>query len=120
LYADLKAGKVHPAAGDAAAWVTYPAAPADQQPRLVRAGGRWRLDLGSVPEYVDEAETPALRAAAAAAAALTRDVRAGRFDTVAAAAAAVEDRLSSAEDAAVAKPAVPAATAPAGVPAPRP
>lgn len=122
---DLKAAKLAEPKGDTALLVTSATDPDDLQPCLVRADGRWRLDLSSLVQYASPTnDTPGLLAAARAAEALTKDVTAGKFATVDAAIEAVDDRLAAAERdagaAGTAKPdAGPARVVPAKPPAAR-
>src|SRR3954454_21650364 len=77
LRADLKKAKLGPVKGDVAVLVLDEAAPDDRQGRLVRAAGRWKVDVESLAQYSSDGDVPVLRAMAKAAGDLARDVGSG-------------------------------------------
>jgi hypothetical protein len=107
LVADLKKAKPAEPKGAEVMLVVDQAIPDDRQPRLVRAEGRWKLDLSSLSDYFDPKDAPVLLAEAKAATRLAADVAAGKLADLEAATAAVDEALATATegDAAKAKPA---------------
>jgi hypothetical protein len=99
LLTDLKTAKIQEPQGDEAVVVLDETLPADRQGQLARVEGKWKMDLGSLGEYIEPGDAPALRTMAAAAAGLAKEVAAGRFGTAEEAATAIDERLTAAEEA---------------------
>jgi hypothetical protein len=107
LLTDLKKAKHSAPRGGEVMLIVDEGTPDDRQPRLVRAEGRWKLDLSSLSDYFDPKEAPALQAEAKAATKLAADVAAGKFADLEAAAGATDQAFAAAAegDAPKAKPA---------------
>jgi hypothetical protein len=100
LLSDLRSAKLAPPQADGVSLVTDAGAAPDRLPRVVRGDGGWRVELSSLSEYMDLAETPGLAAEARAVAKLAADVTAGRVADLAAAATATDEALAATPDAA--------------------
>jgi hypothetical protein len=107
LLKDLKKAKPSEPRKDEVLLVVDEGTPDDRQPRLVRAEGKWKLDLASLSDYFDPKDVPALQAEAQAATKLAADVASGKFADLEAAAGATDQAFAAAveADAAKAKPA---------------
>lgn len=110
LNADMKRAKLRKLDGDTVLIVFDESAPDDRQGRLVRAEGRWKMEIGSLSNYFSVDDTPRLRAVADAAAGLAKDVGAGKFPSLDEAAKEVEKRLSAADAVGEKKPEPPSTT----------
>ena len=99
LLTDLKTAKIGEPQGDEVAVELDETLPADRQGQLVRAEGKWRMDLGSLTEYIETNDAPALRTMAAVATTLAKEVAAGKLGTAEEAATAIDERLTAAEEA---------------------
>jgi hypothetical protein len=105
LHTDLANAPLREIKGDEVILEIDEAKPEDHQGRLVRVGGRWKVDLASLSDYMVPADVPVMKAVAGAAATLARDVTSGKFATIDDAADAIDERLSAAIDAALPNPA---------------
>jgi hypothetical protein len=108
LHTDLKAAKLGKPDGDTIPIITDESAPDDRQGRLLRVEGVWKVDVDAFSDYFSPDDAPRLKALAEAAAALARDVAAGKFATLEDAGTAIDERLSAAEDSVEKKPSTPA------------
>jgi hypothetical protein len=107
LHADLKKAMLGKADADSVVIVVDESAPDDRQGRLLRVEGAWKVDVDAFSDYFSPDDTPHLKAMAEAAAALARDVAAGKFATLDDAATAIDERLTATEDSVQKKPAAP-------------
>jgi hypothetical protein len=120
LHTDLKQAKLGKPDGDTVLIILDESASADRQGRLVRSAGAWKVDVGSFSDYFSPEDTAGLKATAAAATGLAREVTEGKFASLEDAATAVDERLAAAEEAAEAKPAPSPTVKPAAAtPSPR-
>jgi hypothetical protein len=98
LHDDLARAKPAAPHDDRVLLVVDEGSPDELQPRLLRVNGEWKLDLGSLSEYMGPEDTPILRAVAKAAEKLVRKVTQGGFKTLQEASDAIDQQLSAAED----------------------
>jgi len=104
LRTDLGHAQLRESKGDEVVLELDEAKPPDHQGRLVRVGGKWLVDLASLSDYLAPEDVPVMKAVAAAAVALARDVAAGKFAAIDDAADAIDERLTAAVEAALPKP----------------
>jgi hypothetical protein len=97
LNTDLKRAKLRKLDGDTVLVIFDESAPDDRQGRLVRADGKWKIEIGSLANYFSVDDTRRLRAVADAANRLAKDIGAGKFSSLDEAAKEVEKRLSAAD-----------------------
>src|SRR6185437_10027714 len=91
LLVDLKKAKLGKPDGETVLIIFDEAASDDRQGRLVKEQGRWKIEIGSLSNYFSVDDTPGVRAMADAATRLARDVGAGKFTSLEAAAKGIEE-----------------------------